>query len=61
MLVLSRKLNESIVIDGNIEITIVEIDRGKIRIGITAPGRTINRKEIHDRIEKENADAKDQG
>lgn len=37
MLVLSRKLNEKIVIDGHIEITVVKIDRNTVRLGITAP------------------------
>ena len=37
MLVLSRKLGEKIVIGENICITVVDIDRGKIRLGIEAP------------------------
>jgi carbon storage regulator len=37
MLVLSRKLGEKIFIGENICITIVDIDRGKIRLGIDAP------------------------
>ena len=37
MLVLSRKLGEKIFIGENICITVVDIDRGKIRIGIEAP------------------------
>ncbi len=37
MLVLSRKLNESILIDGCIEIEIVQIKGGKVRLGVTAP------------------------
>lgn len=38
MLVLSRKLNEKIVINGNITVTVVKIDRNQVRIGIEAPG-----------------------
>ena len=37
MLVLSRKLGEKIIIGENICITVVDIDRGKIRLGIEAP------------------------
>ena len=37
MLVLSRKLGEKIIIGDNISITVVDIDRGKIRLGIEAP------------------------
>ena len=37
MLVLSRKLGEKIYIADNICITVVDIDRGKIRLGIEAP------------------------
>jgi carbon storage regulator len=37
MLVLSRKLNESIIVDGNIRITIVGIRGSHVRVGIEAP------------------------
>lgn len=37
MLVLSRKLGEKIFIGQDITITVVDIDRGKIRLGIEAP------------------------
>ena len=37
MLVLSRRLGESIIIDGNIKITVLVCDRGQVRIGIDAP------------------------
>jgi carbon storage regulator len=47
MLVLSRKLNEKIVIDGGIVITVVKIDRNQIRLGIEAPGHVgVYREEI---------------
>jgi carbon storage regulator len=47
MLVLSRKLNEKIVIDGNITITVVKIDRHQVRLGIEAPGQIpVYREEI---------------
>jgi carbon storage regulator len=38
MLVLSRKLDEKIIIDGGIVIKVVKIDRNQVRIGIEAPG-----------------------
>lgn len=38
MLVLSRKLNETIVIDGGITVTVVKIDKHHVRLGIEAPG-----------------------
>ena len=47
MLVLSRKLGEKIYIRDNICITVVDIDRGKIRLGIEAPREVpIFRKEL---------------
>jgi carbon storage regulator len=47
MLVLSRKLNEKIVVDGGIVITVVKIDRNQVRIGIEAPGHVpVYREEI---------------
>lgn len=47
MLVLSRKLGETIVIDGEIRVTVVKIDRNQIRIGIEAPKHvSIYREEI---------------
>lgn len=55
MLILSRKKDESIIIDGNIEIKIVEIEDGKVKIGIDAPRNIdIMRKELYKRIQEEN-------
>ena len=38
MLVLSRKVNEKVVIDGGIVVTVVKIEGGQVRLGIEAPG-----------------------
>ena len=47
MLVLSRKLNEKIIINGDIVVTVVKIDRNQVRIGIEAPGHIpVYREEI---------------
>ncbi len=37
MLVLTRRVNEEIVIDGHIRVTVVDIKGGRVRLGITAP------------------------
>ena len=37
MLVLSRKVGESLYIDGNIEVTVVKLVGGRVRLGIKAP------------------------
>ncbi|QDT31756.1 carbon storage regulator CsrA [Thalassoglobus polymorphus] len=53
MLVLSRKKNESIVIDENIVITVVEIRGDKVRLGIQAPREVpIHRQEIFESLIK---------
>lgn len=58
MLILSRKLDESIIIDGNIEIKIVSIDDNRVRIGINAPANVeVHRKEVFDKIKEENIQA----
>ena len=49
MLLLSRRLNESIVINGNIEIVVTEISGDRIKLGINAPREIeIIRKELID-------------
>ena len=37
MLVISRKLGEGIVVDGNVQISVIKLGKGRIRLGITAP------------------------
>lgn len=53
MLVLSRKKNESIVINSNITVTVVEIRGDKVRLGIVAPKEVpVHRQEVFDAIHK---------
>ncbi|MFN9373470.1 MAG: carbon storage regulator CsrA [Planctomycetaceae bacterium] len=54
MLVLSRKKNESIVIDGKIVVTVVEIKGDKVRLGISAPSEVpVHRSEVFEAILQE--------
>ena len=56
MLVLSRKSNESIVIDGNIKVKIVAIQGQSVKLGIDAPSSMpVNRSEVEQRIAYERA------
>lgn len=52
MFVLSRKKNQSIIIDGNITITVIEIRGDKVRRGIEADQSIpIHREEVHRQIQ----------
>lgn len=58
MLVLSRKLNEKIIIDEEIELTVVGIENGKVQLGIEAPKEIeIMRKELLEDVKEENREA----
>jgi carbon storage regulator len=58
MLVLSRKKNESIVINNDITVTVVEIRGDKVRLGIVAPKEVpVHRQEVFDAIHGKNAAA----
>lgn len=55
MLALSRKKNESIIVNNNIEITILDIRGDQVKIGIAAPKEVpIYRKEVYIQIQAEN-------
>jgi carbon storage regulator len=50
MLVLSRKAGESLIINGDVRVTVVAIKGGGVRIGIEAPPEvTVDRAEVHAR------------
>ncbi|MCE2752412.1 MAG: carbon storage regulator CsrA [Planctomycetota bacterium] len=53
MLVLSRKTNESIVINNEITIVVVEIRGDKVRLGVEAPKEVpVHRREVYDAIKR---------
>lgn len=56
MLVLTRKRNEGIMINDDIEIIVVEIRGGKVRLGFKAPNEVpVHRGEVYDAIKKDTA------
>lgn len=58
MLALSRKKNEALIINNNVEITILEIKGEQVKIGITAPKDIpIYRKEVYVQIQDANKEA----
>lgn len=60
MLVLTRKLNQSIIIGDEIEITVLEVRGEQVRIGISAPKNVaVHRKEVYEQIRDENISATD--
>lgn len=62
MLALTRKVNESIIINNDIEISVLEIKGDQVKIGISAPKSVpIYRKEIYLQIQEENKEAIDNG
>ncbi len=55
MLILTRRLGESIIIEDNIKVTVVDISNQQIKLGIDAPKHiTINREEVAKKVKEEN-------
>ena len=60
MLALSRKKNEALILNNNIEITILEIKGEQVKLGITAPKDVpVYRKEVYVQIQEANKEAVD--
>ena len=58
MLVLSRKPNESIIINGNVTVSVLRVDNDNVRIGVEAPLEIpVMRKEIYEEIKSNNEQA----
>lgn len=60
MLALTRKKNEAIVINNNIEITVLEVKGEQVKLGISAPKDVpVYRKEVYIQIQEANKEAMD--
>lgn len=58
MLVLSRKLNQAIMIGDDVRIVVVAVDRDQVKLGIDAPRAiAVHRSEIYDEIQRQNREA----
>ena len=58
MLLITRRTNESVVINGSIEITVVEVRGGRVKLGFNYPeGNSVYRKELFLKIQEENQTA----
>ena len=58
MLILSRKLGESLVIDGRIHVKIVRVEGDVVKIGIEAPADIpVHRQEVYEEIQRSNQQA----
>jgi carbon storage regulator len=58
MLILSRKLGESIVIDGNIHVKIMRVDGDVVKVGVEAPiSVPVHRQEVYEEIQRNNQQA----
>jgi len=54
MLVLSRKLNESIIINYDIVVTVLGVQGDRVRLGIEAPGEIpVHRQEVYEKMQNE--------
>jgi carbon storage regulator len=55
MLVLSRKINQSIMVGDNVRVVVVAVDRDQVKLGIEAPREiAVHRSEIYEEIQRAN-------
>ena len=58
MLILTRKKGQTVVIDGQIEVTLVAVQGEQVRLGINAPRQiAVHRKELLDAVTQQNIEA----
>ena len=61
MLILTRRIGETLKIGDNIEVTILSLKGNQIRIGVNAPKDVeVHRSEVYERIQKERGNIKDE-
>ena len=57
MLILTRKVNESLIVGDRVTVTVVGVKGNQVRIGIDAPKDVeVHREEIYERLQQERAD-----
>ena len=62
MLILTRRVGETVMVGNDVTVTIVGVKGNQIRIGVTAPKDvTVHREEIYERIKHEREQTKDHG
>ncbi len=62
MLILTRRIGESIIIGDNILVMVLDVKGSQVRIGVNAPEEvSVHRKEIYERIQLENLDNQGDG
>jgi carbon storage regulator len=58
MLILSRKLGETVVIDGRVRVKVVRVEGDVVKLGIEAPAEIpVHRQEVYEEIQRNNQEA----
>ena len=56
MLILTRRINESLIVGDDVKVTVLSVKGKQIKLGVTAPREiAVHREEIYQRIQQENA------
>jgi carbon storage regulator len=62
MLILTRKVNETVMIGSDVSLTVLSVNGSQVRIGVSAPKNVaVHREEIYDRIKREQPSSPDAG